>query len=349
MTAFAGRASSLPEERTSQRHAFVRQAGWGQARETPLPVDASFRRYFRLNEGARSVLVMDAPPEHEEVAPFVRIARHLVALGFSAPHILADDEGSGFLLLEDFGDRTFTRLLAEGSDEDRLYELAVDLLVALHRREESPRIALPAYDLDPLLREASLYIDWYWPEKHGKPCPADLRESYIDAWRQVFAALPPLPPTLVLRDFHVDNLMLLREREGLAACGLLDFQDALIGSPAYDLVSLLEDARRDIDPERAARLYRRYCEGVGDLDEAALAASYAALGAQRHAKVAGIFLRLLLRDGKSAYLKHVPRVLRLLHRQLDRAAVLAPVRQWMAAHDPDLTTPPRIVTAGQSV
>ncbi len=326
------------------RRAFVVRAGWGDAKEVALPADASFRRYYRLQQGLNSALVMDAPPEREAVAPFVRVARHLAALGFSAPRILESEPEAGFLLLEDFGDRTFTRLLAEGASEESLYTLAVDLLIALHGREDAHRIALPAYDLGPLLDEAALFVDWYWPEKQGRPCPEQLRSDYLAAWRAVVAALPPAPATFVHRDFHVDNLMLLKEREGLESCGLLDFQDALIGSPAYDLVSLLQDARRDIDPGLVAQLYRRYCAGVGDLDRDGFAATYAALGAQRHAKVAGIFTRLLRRDGKDAYLKHIPRVLRLLDRQLAQAEELAPVRVWMAENLPDLTTPPTVVT-----
>ncbi len=344
MSLAASRSVLPPEERAALRRAFVVGAGWGAAKEEALPADASFRRYYRLREGLNSALVMDAPPERETVEPFVRVASHFAALGFSAPRILACEAEAGFLLIEDFGDRTFTRLLAEGASEESLYCLAVDLLVALHGHEEARRITLPAYDLHPLLKEAALFVDWYWPEKQGRPCPDGLREDYLAAWRAVFAALPPTPVTLVHRDFHVDNLMLLKEREGLEACGLLDFQDALIGSPAYDLVSLLEDARRDVDPGLTARLYRRYCEGIGDLDQAGFAASYAALGAQRHAKVAGIFTRLLRRDGKDAYLKHIPRVLRLLDRQLGQAEELAPVRAWMAENLPDLTTPPKVVT-----
>lgn len=344
MSVAASRTVLPPEERAVLRRAFVVGAGWGDAKEKALPADASFRRYYRLQGGRSSALIMDAPPEREAVAPFVRVARHLAALGFSAPHILACDEEAGFLLLEDFGDRTFTRLLAEGASEEGLYRLAVDLLVALHGREDADGIVLPAYDLGPLLDEAALFVDWYWPEKQGRPCPAELRADYLAAWRAVFAALPPAPATFVHRDFHVDNLMLLKEREGLAACGLLDFQDALIGPPAYDLVSLLEDARRDIDPALVAQLYGRYCAGVGDLDHAGFAASYAALGAQRHAKVAGIFTRLLRRDGKDAYLKHIPRVLRLLDRQLGQVPELEPVQAWMAEHLPDLTTPPQVVT-----
>ena len=343
MSLAPNRTVLLPEERAVLRRAFVVRAGWGDAKEKALPADASFRRYYRLQGGGGSALVMDAPPEREAVAPFVQIARHLAALGFSAPRILDCDERAGFLLIEDFGDRTFTRLLADGASEDSLYRLAVDLLIALHGREDAGRIALPAYDLGPLLDEAALFVDWYWPEKQGRPCPAELRADYLAAWRLVFDQLPPAPATFVHRDFHVDNLMLLKEREGLESCGLLDFQDALIGPPAYDLVSLLEDARRDIDPGLVAQLYRRYCAGIGDLDHEGFAASYAALGAQRHAKIAGIFIRLLRRDGKDAYLKHIPRVLRLLDRQLGETPELAPVQAWMAEHLPDLTTPPEVV------
>ena len=345
MTAAEARAGVARQERNVARQAFVRGVGWGHAREVPLPADASFRRYYRLLAGHDSTLVMDAPPAREAIGPFVKIAGHLKGLGFSAPRILARDERAGFLLLEDFGDRTFTRLLAEGADEDELYGLAVDTLIALHRHRRADQIDLAAYGLEPLLDEAALFVDWYWPEKFGRPCPARVRQDYLNAWRRVLEALPKLSNTLVLRDFHVDNLMLLKGREGVEACGLLDFQDALIGCPAYDLVSLLEDARRDIDPSSVARHYRRYCAGIGDLDEDALAVCYAALGAQRHAKVADIFLRLLRRDNKRSYLKHVPRVLRLLDRQLRQAPVLEPVRTWMEEHMEDVRVPPAVVSS----
>ena len=303
----------------------------------PLGSDASFRRYFRSQRDGVSHVVMDAPPEHEDVGPFLRIAQILRALGLRAPEVLAADPEQGFLLLEDLGDRTFTRALAAGVPEDELYRLAADTLHALQRRWDRRGSAFAqkeaqilAYDDARLLDEARLLIDWYWPEVQGAPIPASSREHFDTAWRNVLAQLPDLPTTLVLRDFHVDNLMLLPDAEGHATCGLLDFQDAVIGSPAYDLVSLLEDARRDVAPDIAhAVLNETLAHGLWPRD--AFLHHYRVLGVQRTVKIIGIFTRLARRDLKPGYQVHQPRLWRLLERGL-RAPELEPVARWFAQH-----------------
>lgn len=316
-------------ERSGLREAFLDSAGWADAEIAPLAGDASFRRYFRMRTNGRRAVLMDAPPAHENVKAFVRIARQLAALGFSAPAILAADEDAGFLLLEDFGDDTFSRLLRNGCAEEPLYRLAIDVLVRLHALPPARAMPanLPAYDERRLLDEALLLADWYLPAISGQPLPDDVREAYIAAWSAVLPLVTRQPPTLVLRDFHVDNLMRLDGRSGVAACGLLDFQDAVAGAPAYDLMSLLEDARRDVPQALKARMLAYYHARRGAADGAAFADQFAILAAQRHAKVIGIFTRLDRRDGKPIYLVHVPRVWRLLEAALD-APVLAPVAAW---------------------
>ena len=304
----------------------------------PLAGDASFRRYERLEGGRARAVLMDAPPPHEDVRAFVAIARHLVALGFSAPRIFADDADAGLVVLEDLGDDTFTRVLA-GPDgravETSLYALAVDLLVELHRRPV--HLSIPAgladYDSDALLEEAMLLIEWYLPAVRGTPAGADPRRAYERVWRDAFSSVLDGSRTLVLRDFHVDNLIRIGDREGIAACGLIDFQDALAGHRAYDLVSLLEDARRDIDPGLAAAMRERYARAFPDRDRDGFDAAYAVLGAGRHAKVIGIFTRLCHRDAKPGYLAHIPRVWRLLERSLAHPA-LSGVKDWMDRHVP---------------
>jgi len=328
-------ATAGTPRRAAARAAFVAGAGWSDAEVTALPGDASFRRYYRLCRGAERALVMDAPPAHEEVRPFVVVAEYLIGLGLSAPRIYACDAEGGFLLIEDLGDATYTRLLAEGADETTLYARAVDLLVALHAEPRAAALGLPPYDRDALLAEAALLVDWLVPAKLGHPCAA--RASYLDAWCTVFAALPPPATSLVLRDYHVDNLMRVPGRSGIAACGLLDFQDAVIGARAYDLVSLLEDARRDLGTGLATSMYARYLAAFPDLERTNFAAWYGVLGAQRHAKVAGIFVRLARRDGKRAYLRHIPRVLRLLRSHL-REPALAAVKDWFDVNLPELET-----------
>ena len=329
-------------DRDAARRAFADAAGWGNAPETALPADASFRQYYRLNRAdGTSTLIMDAPPDKEDVHPYIAVDEHLVSLGLSAPRILARDTEQGFLLLEDFGDGTFTNLFATGEADGPLYDLATDALIALHRAAGVAALDVPPYDMDVLLREALLLPDWLYPALTGHACLPEVRDAYARAWRAVFDSLPPVPDTLVLRDYHVDNLMRLDDRTGAAACGLLDFQDALIGPRAYDLVSLLEDARRDIDVDIIARCRARYSAGMGTLleDEDAFDRWYRALGAQRHAKVAGIFTRLMKRDGKPKYLIHIPRVVRLLRRHLETAPDLAPVAAWFATHLPTFDAP----------
>ncbi|MDR3440365.1 phosphotransferase [Telmatospirillum sp.] len=314
-------------DRDTLIHRFLDQAGWGDADRRPLAGDASFRRYDRLKDadGRRAVL-MDAPPPQEDVRPFVAIERHLLDLGYSAPRLLAADETAGLLLLEDLGDDTFTRLLAAGEDEAPLYRLAVDLLIALHGHGPA---AVPAglapYDDERLLTEALLLTDWYAPEMVALPATA--RSDYIGLWRDVFPIARGVPGTLVLRDFHVDNLLRLDDRPGIGACGLLDFQDAVAGPVTYDLMSLLEDARRDINPGVIAELRRHYLAAFPGLDRESFDASWAVLAAQRHAKIIGIFTRLCRRDGKPIYLKHIPRTWRLLDAALAHPR-LAGLRDW---------------------
>lgn len=325
-----------PADRQALIADFLAGAGWRGAAVRPLAGDASFRRYFRVTRGEARAVLMDAPPGKEDVRPFVRVGRHLRALGLCAPDILAADEALGLLLLEDFGDATFTRLLAGGAEASELYGLAVDVLIALHRLPAVVAVpaGLPPYDERRLLDEALLLVDWYLPAVSGRPLPAAVRDEYVAAWGAVLPLAAGDRQTLVLRDFHVDNLMRLDGRRGLAACGLLDFQDAVVGAAAYDLMSLLEDARRDVDPALKAAMVARYLRAMAaGIDVAAFEAAFRVLAAQRHAKVIGIFTRLCRRDGKPSYLVHIPRVWRLLEAAL-AAPPLAPVAAWFARHLP---------------
>ena len=325
-------------ERSALIGRFIRQAGWGDAEQEPLPGDASFRRYVRLR-GAdkRTAMLMDAPPQ-ENARAYLSVARLLRRLGFGAPAIFNQDAEHGLLLLEDFGDETYTRLLARGEAEEPLYALAVDVLIALRRRFDAKEVKaakfLPPYDDTRLLDEAALLVDWYWPSVTGGAVDSALRAEYLALWEDLLPAARKIPATLALRDYHVDNLMRVRNRKGLLACGLLDFQDAVVGPPSYDLVSLLEDARRDVPLDLAGCMKQRYLAAFPEIDHAAFGASYAILGAQRSAKIVGIFTRLCVRDGKPQYLEHIPRVWRLLQQDLAHPA-LAPIAAWFAHHIPE--------------
>jgi N-acetylmuramate 1-kinase len=309
--------------------AFLEACGWGGFAVVPLTGDASFRRYYRLAGCGRSTVLMDAPPPQEEVGPYVTVAGLLRRLGLSAPEVLAEDHEEGFLLLEDFGDDTYTRLLDRGCDEPGLYALAVDTLIALQRAvgPDGPP-ELPPYDLPRLLAEAALLVDWYRPAVFGTPLEVELREEYLALWRAILPTAVVSPPTLVLRDYHVDNLMLLANRPGVRRCGLLDFQDAVSGPSSYDLVSLLEDARRDVPAALQEEMTERYCAAFPGLDRPAFLRSAAILAAQRNCKILGIFTRLWKRDGKPQYLAHIPRIWRLLEQELQHPS-LAPIARWL--------------------
>ncbi|MEX0921603.1 MAG: phosphotransferase [Rhodovibrionaceae bacterium] len=310
--------------------AFLEQAGWPGAERSLLAADASFRRYDRVLRGRDRAVLMDAPPDREKPEAFLRVAGMLHALGLSAPGILYAAPQEGLILLEDLGDRTFTRALAEGMEEARLYSLATDCLIALHRGwkpEQAEGSELPPYDEAMQLGELGLFLDWYLPAVRGRPATQEEAAGFKQAWREALEPTRALPPTLVLRDYHVDNLMVLEGREGIAACGLLDFQDAALGCPAYDLASLLKDDRRDISPEFRETMLARYLAAFPERDPQALRRAVTLLAAQRHTKNIGIFSRLYRRDGKPGYLRHIPRLWRYLEEAFAEPA-LAPVRAW---------------------
>jgi aminoglycoside/choline kinase family phosphotransferase len=326
-------AHSSMSDRAARRRAFVDRAGWGDAEERLLAGDASFRKYFRLTRAGGTAVVMDAPAPQEDVRPFVRIGKHLLAMKLSAPEIWAIDEADGFLLLEDLGDATFARVLANGADEAELYARATDVLATVHAAPDHGLLpGLGAYEGEALIEAAILLPEWYLPEATGQTTPADVTASYIAAWRACLASLPSNTGALLLRDFHKDNLLWLPDRPGVRACGLLDFQDAQRGHASYDLVSLIEDARRDVSPAVQAACMVRYLAATG-LNAQDFRTGFALMAAQRHARIIGLFVRLLRRDGKPEYLPHLPRVWRMFEHALQHPA-LEPLSLWVDHHLP---------------
>jgi aminoglycoside/choline kinase family phosphotransferase len=300
--------------------AFAERAGWGEAERRPLAGDASNRRYLRLRRGGETAVLMDAPPERgEDVRPFLRIARHLSALDLSAPAILASDEAAGLLLLEDLGDGVFARLAESDPEiETPLYLTAAGALAVLHRAPPPP--GLTRFTPEVMADLACLVFDWYAPGT-----PPEAVEDMAARLRDTLAKTAPEPTVLSLRDFHAENLLWLPDRTGPARVGLLDFQDAVVAHPAYDVVSLLNDARRDVSEETHAATIRHFLDLTGHA-EAPFAAAAAALSVQRNLRILGVFARLAGRDGKTGYLRFIPRVWRLLLRDLEHPA-LAKVRE----------------------
>ncbi len=343
---------------------FLGKAGFADARRAHMQGDASTRSYERLTLGARTAILMNAPRRTdgppvrdgkpysavahlaEDVKPFVAMARGLRERGLSAPEIFASDLEHGFLLLEDFGIEGIAAGDPPAPIEER-YAVAVDVLAELHKRTppallpvaEGIEHRLPTYDLDAFTIEAELLLDWYVPHRGGA-ITAEGRTEFSRLWRAALEPAVTALPTWVLRDYHSPNLMWLEAREGVARLGLLDFQDAMMGPPAYDLVSLLQDARVDVPEAMEITLLGRYVKARLDADRAfvapVFAQLYVTLGAQRATKILGIFARLDRRDGKPQYLRHQPRVWRYLRRCLMHPA-LAELKAWYDANVPRLS------------
>jgi N-acetylmuramate 1-kinase len=358
----SGRGSAAARvERLGALIGFLEDVGYDKAVRVRIAGDASTRNYERLIQGGRSFILMNAPPRPdgpllkrglpysaiahlaEDVKPFVAIANALRERGFSAPKIFAADHDSGFAILEDFG----TEPLVAGDPPVPVaerYERATDLLATLHQRalpdllQVAPKVdyRMPAYDLDAFLIEAELLLDWYLPHR-GAAATAQGRALFLSLWREALRPALDAPRTWVLRDYHSPNLLWLDGRDGVAAVGLLDFQDAVMGPAAYDLASLLQDARVDVPQELEFALFARYVRGRrearGGFDADSFALLYATLAAQRATKILGIFARLDRRDGKPQYLRHLPRVFACLRRALTHPA-LAALDNWYAGHVP---------------
>jgi len=309
-------------------YSFVESAGWGEAALEPIPGDASFRRYFRLRQaGGETAMLMHAPPPEEDPSDFLHVGAWLAEQGMRAPAILATDAKAGWVLTEDFGDDRMREWLDDHPhDEVAAYEAAIDALVELHHRPAGP---FPLYDLPTYLRETGLLTEWYCPAQSLKVDAA----GYDAAWEAVLAPMidRQSEPITVLRDYHAENIMLLGGKAS-APQGLIDFQDALVGHPAYDLVSLLQDARRDVSVELEEAMLARYMTTMGA--DGDFRADYARLGAQRNAKIVGIFTRLAKRDGKPKYLTLIPRVWAAMERDLAHPA-LEPVADWFSKNIPD--------------
>jgi aminoglycoside/choline kinase family phosphotransferase len=308
--------------------AFLEAHGWGGARIEPLAGDASFRRYFRVISDRGHAVLMDAPPPHEDPRPFVSVARWLCGVGLSAPEILAQDLDRGLLLLGDFGDLRLRETLDGNPEREReLYELATDVLIHLHAHP--PMDGLPVHGLQQWLDEIMLFPEWYC---RAFGIDVDV-EAYRSAWHEVLqpVASDGLGPVTVLRDYHAENVMLVEGRNGVGRFGLLDFQDALAGHPAYDLASVLEDARRDVPVSIEGAMIDRYVAAMGQGET--FERAYWTLAAQRNTRILGVFTRLWKRDNKPHYTAFQPRMWGLLERDLKRTE-LAPVCQWFDRYIP---------------
>lgn len=359
----------MSAERQGEIEAFLTREGWGKAALLPLEGDASTRRYIRLKANGRSAMLMDQPQHAEtaaaspqatpderralgynavarlagaDCARFVAAANYLRSLGLSAPEVYALDAARGFALIEDLGDDLYASVIPKNADERELYAAAADVLATLHANAAPsvlpPDKSLHAYDETALLAEIDLLTEWFFPVGVGRNPTAGEVDEHRALWRRTLASVLAAAPVFVHRDFHAQNLIWLPTRRDAARVGLIDFQDAVSGTQAYDLVSLVEDARRDVPPAIAEATTRHYLDAMKRqgmaLDEATFRDQMAVMAAQRNAKIAGIFARLHKRDGKPRYLQYLPRVWGYLNRDLENPA-LTDLKRWY-----DRTIPP---------
>lgn len=360
------------EARTAQMRAFIKTTDWSDAALDPLTGDASTRSYVRLARRGQSAILMDQPRGSETAAcppgasvedrrklgynamarlagpdcrPFAAVAQFLRGHGLSAPTILAHDYDAGFLLIEDLGEGRFADLMANGRAERPFYETAIDALTKLHTVSAPAMLEVPgaapvsllAYDTLAMEAEVLLLTEWFYPAASGRAISGGAQQEFVEAWRGALAKLEVEKPVMILRDYHAENLMWMDGREGIARAGLLDFQDALSGSPAYDLISLTEDARREVNVDLANAMTERYVAlrraQNPAFDEKAFRFAAALLAAQRNTKIVGIFARLWKRDGKPRYTKYLPRMWGYLERDLSHPA-LSTLKAWFDRHVP---------------
>jgi N-acetylmuramate 1-kinase len=349
-------------DRQSEMQDFLIRSGWGDATVTPLPGDASTRRYARLALADRKAMLMDQPQAAEgAVAPpgaseetrralgynavarlagadcarFTAAATWLRGHGLAAPDIYAADYAGGFVILEDLGDALFAEVLADGGDEKKLYQAAVEVLAKIHANDAPAALSsdkpLFDYDQTALVAETDLLTEWFLPLALKRPATKEEVSEHRSLWRAALAGIGAGRRVFVHRDYHAENLLWLPDRDGVARVGLIDFQDAVAGSPAYDLISLTEDARRDVSPELAEAATAHYLAVMKTqgtpLDETRFRREMAVMAAQRNAKIVGIFARLHKRDGRTRYLAFLPRVWGYLERDLTHPA-LADLRAW---------------------
>ena len=333
---------------------FLGRHAWGEAQRVPVPGDASARRYERLSVNGHRAVLMDSPFDPSTISTYMRkgrlagnnisafvcLATALRQRGFGAPDIYAADIERGLVMLEDLGDDLIARVLERQPELEReIYTRAVEVAAAIYRSSFSPDLSaygtrwqIKAYDFDAFMAETDLFLDWY-VEKLETPISQTARNDWLEIWRETLSQTQTAAPGLALRDFHAENLFWRQDKIRLEQIGLIDFQDAVFTHPAYDLVSLLEDARRDVSPDLVAPLIEHFCTCAKIENNQDFQSAYAILGAQRNAKILGIFVRLSKRDNKHQYLDFLPRVRAHFTHDLDHPA-LVDLKLWIEKHAP---------------
>jgi N-acetylmuramate 1-kinase len=335
------------DSRAGLRQMFLAQCKWPAGALEPVGEDCAFRRYFRLRNRERSVILMESVPTGAVMATpghnlvdFIRIAAWLRGHGLNAPEIYEADEKNGYILMEDFGDLSFKKAMEQGADRAGLYRLGTDVLIDLHGIDAAG-LALPSYYQSHVHAGRRRVVDWYMPAVLRRKNPEGLAADYLAVWSAIEKNLPSCPQGFLHIDYHVENLMWLPDRKGPQRCGLLDFQGAMTGPVPYDLVNLLEDARMDIPGAIRRAMLERFCAALTPQDRAAFRSWYRVLATQFHCRVIGQFIRLALRDNKTRYLQNLPRLSAYIAQGLEYP-LLAPLKEWFSAQGVDFKKVPAI-------
>jgi aminoglycoside/choline kinase family phosphotransferase len=291
-----------------------------------MPGDAGMRSYYRISTAEKTFVVMDCPPSYSKVNDFAKIAKFLTDNDFSAPKIYDMDQENGYLLLEDFGTLGLTKFLELNPEtKDETYKLIIDLLISLTEKD-CPE-GLSSFDNALLCKEVEIFADQYIPYAYYRELKMHEFDEFIDLWQDVLSEMPLVPNAIVLRDYHLDNMMYLEDRDSLKKIGLLDFQDARYGSVVYDLVSVLEDARFEVSRSDALSMIDYFIDKKG-LNKESVLAQYHILGAQRNMRILGVFVRKFTRDNDKNYIKYIPRVKQYLDYDLSYPA-LGKIKVWL--------------------
>lgn len=320
-------------EQVEKIASFLSQVNWPFETIEFLAGDCSYRKYYRIYSGAKTFVLMDAPPQFEKPKQFVDVACYLNSLGLRTPKIFEHCYQSGFLIIEDFGNMTFTKSLEQGASLETLLKLAIDALVTLHKKVNSVPEFIPFYSQSMWIEEVSRFFNWHFPIHLGVEHSKEQIEEYQILWAQAYDSINQDAKTLVLRDYHVDNVMLLPHQQGVTSCGLLDFQDAVLGSYVYDIVSLLQDARIDVPFELANQCIEYYLSHFENINYDAFMKSYRIIGAQRGLKILELFTRLAVTAFNEKFLKCLPRLQTYLDYNFTESS-LVPLANWFEQFTP---------------
>jgi aminoglycoside/choline kinase family phosphotransferase len=340
MTNSAVKIPDFAAERLAARDAFVRESGWDPANSKLLVEEGSFRRYYRLSKGDKTVVLLDSPNPNapqERLQNVVDYAAAINGIGLRAPHVSAVDMKRGFALI---GDNVYTKLFDAGADKNVYLTKAMDALIHLHNNLDVSKMDNLGNDLDYFTSEHPHFTNWFWPARNNHETPPDLVAEYMALWKKLLTELPPIKKTMCMTDYHAPNLMDLPDGKGIQSVGIIDFQDSILCSPVYDVMSLLEDDRRDLDDAIGLPLRARYRDAMKDqIDPELFDLYYAVHSAQRHAKNMGNFVRIAVQKNAPRWLEYIPVATKWFDRALHSHDYLKPMQKWFAKHSPDYKEP----------